>query len=68
MTIQNEKLKRFLEDYNNWTPPSLTAICEHMGWGSKNSASKALKQIGFKRKKAKRYETWIEAALKTKIK
>ena len=40
-----EKLKGFLDNKNNWRPPSYTQIMKFMGWTSKNSVAKALIQL-----------------------
>lgn len=45
MQTENEKLKEFLGDIENWRLPSYTQIMRHMGWKSKNSAAKALKKL-----------------------
>lgn len=39
------KLKDFMEDPKNWRPPSYSQIMKYMGWKSKNSVSKALKNL-----------------------
>ena len=50
MTADNmQKLEAFMEDKNNWRPPSLSQVAKFMGWKSKASAKRALIQLRVKK-------------------